>query len=338
MRRQPLISIAATVGLLEAIEAGGGDSAAVLDAVGLDEQILSVKDARIPALLFARMLEESARTTGDDSFGLHFAERYNPKNVGPLAYIVLNSPTIGAAFENGARYWRIHNEAARASLVIERDRACLRYSPDEFLSQSWRQHTEYALAVALSAMRLMVGSDWSPREVYFVHRAGAMTPEHTRIFRAPVLFGCEANAFITERDFLERQVPAADARLCSILQSYLDLTLADLPREDEFLGNVRRAIADAIREGHANLSRVAKRLAMSPRSLQRRIGESGADFMQLLDDTRRRIAIKHLKEDKDSLTEIAFMLGYSDLSAFSRAFKRWTGTAPLDYRRHFPDK
>jgi Arabinose-binding domain of AraC transcription regulator, N-term len=94
-------------------------------------------------------LEEAASLTGDPCFGLHFGERYNPKNIGPLAYVVLNSPTIAAAIENAARYLKIHNGAAKASLIIEIDRACLRFSPNELLIHGSRQHSEYAMVVAL---------------------------------------------------------------------------------------------------------------------------------------------------------------------------------------------
>ena len=171
-----------------------------------------------------------------------------------------------------------------------------------------------------------------------MHLLASATPEHTRLFRAPVLFGCPANAFVTEKEFLESKVPAADPRLYGILKNYLEQTLDELPREEEFLSAVRHTVAEAMRNGYPKLARVAKQMAMSPRSLQRKLSEYRVDFKKLVEDTRRRIALKHLKDRTDSLTEIAFMLGYSDLSAFTRAFKRWTGTAPLEYRRRFADQ
>jgi AraC-like DNA-binding protein len=271
--------------------------------------------------------------SSDACFGLHFGEHYNPKNIGSLVYVVLNSPTIAAGIENTARFIKIHNEAARASLLIEKDRAYLRFLPNELLINTSRQHSEYAMAVALNTLRLMVGSEWAPQEVHFTHQLEAATSEHFRVFGAPVMFGCPANAFVIESDFLKREVPAADPRLYRILKRYLGRVLNEMPREDDLVAAVRRVIGEAIRDGEPKLSLAAKKLGMSPRRLQRRIQGYGLDFKRLVDDTRQRLALQYIKEEKDTLTQIAFMLGYSDASAFNRAFKRWTGTAPLEYRR-----
>jgi AraC-like DNA-binding protein len=271
--------------------------------------------------------------SSDACFGLHFGERYNPKNIGSLVYVVLNSPTIAAGIENTARFIKIHNEAARASLLVEKDRAYLRFLPNELLIHTSRQHSEYAMAVALNTLRLMVGSEWAPQEVHFTHQLEVATPEHFRVFCAPIMFGCPANAFVVESDFLKREVPAADPRLYRILKRYLGRVLHEMPREDDLLAAVRRMIGEAIRDAEPKLSLAAKKLGMSPRRLQRRLQEYGLDFKRLVDDTRQRLALQYIKEEKDTLTQIAFMLGYSDVSAFNRAFKRWTGTAPLQYRR-----
>ena len=106
-----------------------------------------------------------------------------------------------------------------------------------------------------------------------------------------------------------------------------------MPREDSLLASVRRATAETMRAGDLKLARVAKQMAMSARTLQRQLKERGVDFKQLTDATRRRFAVNYLKDQKNTLTEVAFLLGYSELSAFNRAFKRWTGSTPLDYRR-----
>ena len=172
-----------------------------------------------------------------------------------------------------------------------------------------------------------------PLEVHFTHQLEAATPEHFRVFCAPIMFGCPVNAFVIESDFLKREVPAADPRLYRILKRYLGRVLNEMLREDDLVAAVRLAVGEAIRDEEPKLSRAAKKIGMSPRRLQRRLKEYGLDFKKLVDDTRRRSALQYIKEEKDTLTQIAFMLGYSNVSAFNRAFKRWTGTAPLEYRR-----
>ena len=105
-----------------------------------------------------------------------------------------------------------------------------------------------------------------------------------------------------------------------------------MPQEEGGLFSVRRAVAESLRDGEPSLARVAKKLAMSPRTLQRQLNEQGVMFKNLVNDTRRRFALIYLRDRRNALTEIAFLLGDSDASAFNRAFKRWTGLAPSAYR------
>ncbi|HEY6363708.1 MAG TPA: AraC family transcriptional regulator [Candidatus Binatia bacterium] len=329
---KPMISVAATTGLLEAIGSAGADPDQVLRAVELDRAVLSNAEGFIPCSTFARLLEEAARATGDPCFGLHFGERFNLKNIGPLTYVVLNSPTIAVADEHVARYLKLYNQAAKVFFTVDERRAYLQYVLQDLDIDVPRQENEYSMVIRLNTIRMMVGSQWAPLEVRFAHTAPEQISEHQRIFRAPVLFGFPTNVFVIEREFLERQIPAADERLYEIMRRYLERILEEMPQEHEVLASVRRAVAEAMREGDPNLTRVAKKMAMSPRTLQRQLKEQGMEFKQLVDDTRRRFAQSYLKNRRNTLTEVAFLLGYSEASAFNRAFKRWTGSTPLAYR------
>ena len=330
---RPMISVAAMTGLLEAITAAGKDPDQILRALGLDRSVLRNPEGFVASSIFTRLLEEASRQTGDDCFGLHFGERFNPKNIGSLAYVVINSPTILAGIENGARYLKVHNQAAATSLDTEEQWVYLRNRVTDSDVDSARQHNEYSMAVILNTVRLMVGSEWRPQEVQFAHQTPARTTEHNRIFGVPVLFGRATNALVVEHEFIERQVPAADPRLCRILQRYLEHVLADMPPEDKMVASVRKAIAETMRERDPTIARVAKKLGSSPRTLERRLKERGTRFKKLMDDTRLRFAINYLKDRDHTLTQIAFLLGYSEVSAFNHAFKRWTGSSPLKYRQ-----
>jgi AraC-like DNA-binding protein len=291
-----MISVAATTGLLEAIAAGGGDPDQILRILGVEGAAFKNTEGFLASSMFARILEEAARSTADECFGLHFGEHYNPKNIGPLAYVVLNSPTPAAAIENAERYIHIHNQAANLSFSVEGEQAHLRFLLTDLGIEVPRQHNEYSMAVALNTLRIMAGSHWAPREVQFAHEAPAQTSEHLRVFGAPVLFSCATNALVIERDFVERQVPAADQRLYRILKQHVERILNEMPRESDLLIAVRRSIAESMRDGDPKLSRVAKRTAMSPRTLQRKLKEYGVDFKQLMDDTRRRFALNYLND------------------------------------------
>lgn len=334
--RTPMISLNAATGLIEAISASRGDPDQILHAVGLDRSTLSDPHGFLPFADFTRLLQEAARRTGDDSFGLHFGEQFQPKNIGPLVYVVLNSPTMAVAFDNAVRYLKVHNEGARVTFTYDAISAYLRQSLLGVAADNVRQHSEYSMVVALNTLRLMAGSRWSPREMQFAHQAPVHTAEHVRIFGAPLSFGCDTNTLVIERAFIDKQVPAADERLYPILRRYLDRVVKEMPREDRTLSSIREVIGHSIREGDPKLDDVARKVTMSTRTLQRRLKEQGVDFKSLVDDTRRRLSLNYLADPVHTPAEIAYLLGYSEVSAFNRAFKRWTGTTPSSYRRRAP--
>lgn len=333
MRSRPTISLAAATGLIDAIKSAEGDPDQILRTVGLDRADLSRPDGFMPCADFARILEEAARATGDECFGLHFGEHYQPKNIGPFIYVVLNSPTIAAALDNIIRYLRVHNAAAEVTVTTEGPRTFLRQTLIGVPVEDARQQSEYSVAVALNTIRMMVGSRWVPMEVQFAHQPPRQTSEHLRVFGAPVSFAAPTNALVFDPEFVERQVPSADERLYPIMRRYLEQVLQEMPRETDELASVRRAVGEIMREGDPKLADVARKIALSPRTLQRRLKEQGLDFKGLVDDTRRRFSLNYLKDPQHTLTEIAYLLGYSEVSAFNRAFKRWTGTTPVSYRR-----
>jgi AraC-like DNA-binding protein len=333
VRARPMISIAATAGLPEAITAAGASLDQILQTLGVDRSVFSKSEGFIPCSIFAGILKEAARATGDDCFGLHFGDSFHPKNIGPLAYVALNSPTIGAGILNVERYLHVYDSSAKWFFTSEGNRGYIRYVLMDLGSEPLRQSNEHGMAIVVNTLRMMVGSHWAPEEVQFAHEAPEQTSEHHRIFRAPVVFGCETNAIALELDFIERQVPAADEQLYQIMKQYLDRVLREMPQEDGFLGSIRKAIAESMRDGDPKLARVAKEMAMGPRTLQRRLKDYGFDFKKLVEDTRQRFAVSYLKDPKNTLTEVAFLLGYSELSAFNRAFKRWTRSTPLHYQR-----
>lgn len=328
-----MISVAAATGLPGAIAAAGGNVDQVLSAVHLDRGVFTRSDDFLPAATFAAILNEAARITNDDCFGLHFGEHFDPKAIGPLVYVALNSPTIGAGIENVERYLHVYDSSAKWSCELEGDRGYIRFGATNLEIEDLRQSNEHGMILVLNTLRMMIGSQWAPLEVQFAHAAPAQITEHHRIFRAPVLFGFDMNSLVIERSLTEAPVPAADDKLYPIVKRYLERALNEIPKEDDFFAIVRKAIAESMRAGDPTLVRVAKKLGVSPRTLERRLKERGTRFKKLMDDTRRRFAMDYLDELEHTLTQVAFLLGYSEVSAFNRAFKRWTGLSPMRYRR-----
>jgi len=333
MRSPPKISASVTIGLIQAMKDAGIDPKKVFESLDLDPAVFSRAEGFIPCSSFARVLETAAELTSDRAFALRFGAGSNPKNIGALAYAVLNSPTIAAAFEIAARYIHLHNEAAQVSFTEENNFSYLGYSLKHLDFDEPRQFVEYGMAAALNTLRAMVGSQWSPREIQFAHPAPPTTSTHLQLFRAPVIFASLTNAIVMDSEFCQRQIPAADPNLFKVLNRYLESVLSEVPKEDQSLEVIRRKIAEAIKAGKPNLGEIAKAMACSPRTLQRQLDTCETDFRSLLDDTRKRLALAYLKDSENTLTQIAFLLGYSEVSAFNRSFKRWTGKTPLDYRR-----
>ena len=332
MNARARISVAAATGLLDAIAAAGGNPDQILRTVGLERSVLATADAFIASTTFSWLLEEASRATGDKCFGLHFGEHFDPKDIGVLAYVVVNSPTIALAIQNIARYVTIHSSAARVSFGIEGERGYLRSLLARAVLHSRRQHNEFTMAVLVKTFRIVATSDWAPLEIQFAHEAPAESSEHSRFFACKVLFDCATNALVVDRDFVHRPVPAADEKLYRILKQYVERILSEMPRHNDFLDAVRKAIGESLGEGESKRTRIADKMSMSGRTLERRLNAHGVVYRKLLDDMRRQFALNYLRDTRHTLTEVAFLLGYSEVSAFNRAFKRWTGSTPLEYR------
>ena len=154
---------------------------------------------------------------GDDCFGLHFGERFNPKNIGPLAYAVLNSPTVGEADAQVARYIKLYNQAAQASVIIEGQRAYMRYVLTGLDIPTARQQNEYGMAVLLNTIRMMVGSQWAPSRFSSPMKTGEHFGASSGFFSAPVLFGYTDEQF--SRPNVSSLTPRCPRRTRDLLQS-----------------------------------------------------------------------------------------------------------------------
>jgi AraC-like DNA-binding protein len=318
-------------GVLDAVAARGGVPGRVLAAAGLTADDLADGDRLLDLDRMMALYEAAARETGDDAFGLHLGTTYDFASIGPLAYAVLNAPTVGVAVENLARYGRAF--VPGGAVTLDRDGAdvVLSYALDVADFETCRQHVEGAAVVNLRVLRRLIGPDWQARCVRFGHAEPTDTSEHRRLLGIPMRFRQPvAMALVFDAGALDRVVPDADRRLLPIVERHLQELL---PQRPSMLDDVRHAIAEALCDGAPTIRVVAKRLGTSVRTLQRRLGAEGGVFTTLVEDVRRDVAMRYLADGKANLTDIAFLTGYSELSAFGRAFRRWTGSTPLAVRK-----
>jgi AraC-like DNA-binding protein len=331
---KPRLAVRAIRPLVSGLRECGHDVASILAAVGIDAAMLDDPDSRVPTSVAMALLARSVEQTGDSNLGLHLAERAQLGSFDVHFFAMASSPNLGAAYERLCRYQRLIHETSRVDLEVGADRAVLRHQLAGGAAAP-RQTAEFLLAAWVRAGRVITGIDWAPDEVHFVHPAPSDSTEHTRFFRADVHFAMGENALVLSRRLLETSCARADPALVAVLDRYAADRLEQMPRSNGIADRVRTVLVDELRGGEPTASRLAGRLKMSVRSLNRLLAAEDTSYQELLDGLRRDLAERHLAGDQMSISEVGFLLGFSELSSFHRAFKRWTGRTPAQFRQEF---
>jgi AraC-like DNA-binding protein len=265
------------------------------------------------------------------NIGLHVAQGIRPGVYGALDYAVRTCETLGERLRLLSRFHRFLHDIAETRVRVERDRAILsHYLP--LPGGAPRPVSECVLAGWLLTSRQATGVNWIPLEARFPHPAPDDISEHQQLFACKLQFGCERSELVFARELLDAPLVKADPTLQAILEAQVVAVIEKLPKGEATTDAVRRHLAGELGKGQPTLEQIAPRLHMSPRTLCRRLEEEGTSFREILSQVRRELASRHLMERRLAIGEIAFLLGFSEPSAFHRAFKRWTGQAPLSYR------
>ncbi|MEK8081495.1 AraC family transcriptional regulator [Pseudomonas sp. XK-1] len=332
------VSVAYLQGLLDYLERHGVASAALLERAQLSPQLLAQRDQRIAASTYLELLDLGVQLSGDDCLGLHLGEAVRPGYYGVLGYLVMSCATLADALHRQARYATLVGNLGRVDLADEPPREGLEpqvaHSWQPLLAQQQRQLSEETLAAWVTFGHWISGLDVPPSEVRFQHAAPADTREHQRIFRCPVLFDQADNALVFPKRLLSTPLGQADAQVRLMLDAYADRLLGEIQQGQSVLDRARLELARQLPEAGADLGLIAARLALSPRTLQRRLREAGLSFNQLVDETRQQLVLHYLRDPALELAEIAFLVGFSEPGSLARAFRRWTGQSPGEYRRH----
>lgn len=305
----------------------------IANDAGLEMRTLNREVAWIPFRKHAALLDIAAHETGDDFFGLHIAAQADPRDAGALGYVGLSSRTLGDALLNLEKYLATVTEAFRIELSIDDDLARVRFAPADPSFLHYRQTIEFASGVFVKIYQFYTKSEIAPVEVEFVHRFDGDTQEHQRIFGCPVVFGQKRIQMNLNQRDMTLPIESADDRLLKILISNCEEALKKRARSNpEHVIKLERCIIDLLPKGQAKAKIVAPELGMSERTLVRHLAKMGTSFTETLNQLRRELALKYIHQPELSLTQIAFLLGYSNQSAFSVAFKRTTGLTPRKMR------
>ena len=333
VRRVPTIQAKAVEKILRAAAARGVTPQSLYEATDLSPAILDDPDARIPFAKIVSLYEQAAALSGDDAFGLHVGESVDPKAFDVLGYSVINSPTFGAALDRVVRYNCIWTDGSAFAVEIGDPTTSIIYTYLDDSLNECRHDAEMTLAAIAVLGRLITDADWVPHSVSFQHDQPRHTAEHERIFRCPVRFNAKTNEFIFDSSTLGLPIVKADAGLCAVLDRHAEELLAKYPHEDTLIERLRTIIKEELNGGDASLERVAEQLGMSGRTLQRKLHDHRTSHQELLDEMRKGLAMRYLREPEMAICEVAYLLGFSESSALHRAFKRWTGMTPSEFRR-----
>jgi len=314
--------------------AGGADAGVVAAILGLTEAQLRPLPESIAAARYVALLAQASALTGDGDFGLHLGERMTLATYSVYGMVVMSCSTFGEAMAQVMRFESLAHDLGRSVLSVEGGTARYEWHSPEF-ARSTRHLPESVFAGIASFTRWLAKREVPIIEVGFPHPAPDNVAEHARIFNAPVRFETPVTYACFDAALLAWALPNADTSLFDLLTQHAEALLAARRRErqePEILSEARQAIVMLLARDGATLAGVAEAIAMAPRTLQRRLSEAGTTFQQVLDSTRKSLAADYIGQPDLSLTEIAFLLGFSEQSGFSHAFRDWYGQSPASYR------
>lgn len=292
-------------------------------------------DGLLTSEALCALYERASRLSGDPSFGLHVGERTSPRMYGLLGYVTANSSTFGEALASLIHFQGLWSDAVAIELHKSQRRVRLAYRHRAAIPAARRrQESEQMMAAFLVFAREVLQSPVRPVEVRFEHRAPPDTSEHRRLFACRMRFAAPATELLFDADMLSRPLPGADPDLLRLIREQAGAALAGRMKREPLAARVEdrlRAAILALRE--PLLAEVAAELGIGPRTLQRRLRERGLSFREAADRARFALARELLAGTGAPLAQIAFRLGYSQPSAFHRAFRRLGGTTPGAYRR-----
>jgi AraC-like DNA-binding protein len=268
----------------------------------------------------------------EPDLGLVIGGTANIRDFGLVGYTIYYSPTLAEALHHITRYSRIVNEVAQFAI---RESAIGAKLASEISPRfdALRHPVDVRLAWALTAVREAVGSKITPIEAGFPYSRPASTVEHTRLFRSDLKFDQPEASLVFRTEDLSRPVVAGDPELVRYLERLADKVLESLSENSTVADQVRKEIWSDLSSGKTTVQRIAARLGVSSRSLQRRLKEEGTTFGAEFELLRSDMARKLLQDRSLAVCELAFLLGYSEVSSFYRAFRRWEKVSPHEYRR-----
>ena len=323
--------------ILAAIKGLGLDPGAILREVGLASDVLQAGTNEVDLTLaqYNDVWEAAVRSSGRRDLPMRAATALAPDSFGVVGFACILSPTVGEAFARLMRLYGLLIAGAHWSLEPQGERLGLVFELDAPPSLGACCTIEYVLAEEVHFTRLLASGPIELLEATFPHGPPADETSYRELFRCPLFWNRERASLVVHRSVFALRHSKADPHLLSYFDRQANLLLARRKSDKDTSARVRRLLVDALADGPPSADLVAKQLGVSPRSLRRRLADEGTSFHSLVEDTRNALAQQYLSDPKLTVSEIAFLVGFSALSPFQRAFRRWTNLTPREYRhRH----
>ena len=307
------------------LRTAGVPVAPLLKRVGLTPELIAEPQERLSVRSQIALLNEAATALKDDRLGFTLARDHAPREIGLLYYVMASSRTLGEALKRLARYSRVTNEA----LVFgyrEGNRLILNVGYIGIPRHSYQHQIEFCMFGLLRICRMLTGQNLVPQYFCISHRRASVTSEMARFVGTKVEFGADSDEFALNLDARELPLLHSDLKYC-------EAALANKrPDRSELRTRVENAISPLLPHGRVVVADVARSLAMSERTLARKLSDEGLNFTEILQQLRRDLAVRYLDDHKLHVSKIAWLLGFHEVSAFTHAFKRWTGKTPSQMR------
>jgi len=318
---------------LSYLDRRGINAQPALLGAGLSRRQLSRDDIGLSVGSQYRFLELAAAEANDSLLGLHVAAEMDMRAIGILFYLTGSAPTVSEALENLARYSQTTNEALAVEISRRKDVVILALRHVQEFDEQHRQFFELLALWLIRTLHKETNRDFTVLRVTFSHARNADLREVHRLLRCPVDFAQGVDSWVLPQRVMDLPIVSGDSQLLKILTAHANDLLAERHSVTGLQGMVANQLASLLPSGESRAAVVARQLGMSQRSLTRHLAEEGTTFAEILEQLRRRLASRYLADDRMSVQQTAWLLGYSEVGAFNHAYKRWTGTAPRRTRK-----
>ena len=320
-------------GASEFFSTNGGDVEKIFFESGIKEHDFDNPISEVNLFQYCNMFELAAKETKNYNIGLHFGQNFKPRQLGMIGYAAISSPTLATGLKNMENYFPAHQGKTSFSLFQDDGIMWLQYNILDPRIKYKRQDAELSLGMFCNIFKAAHGKNWAPLEIRFEHNEPENSAEHEKAFNSKVLFGRRTNAIAFKTGDLEIRMPDHDPYLFSVVKAFLENRCTEIADPVDLATIVRNEVTMQLGTSIPSLAEIAAILGMTEGTFQRKLRSHGLVFPDLLKAARHELALHYMDDPDMPLTEIALNLGYSELSAFSRAFRTWTGISPQRFRQ-----